>query len=244
MDPDLPVFTYVNIVLEILREFAFNKLPKQNEHRFQEALQQFSLQQRQALWLRTHKPQFAAIPSLPRTSPHKGSELTSGAATERTPVFCRNNSARAHGEGEAISHLQRTERTRHAALPRQVPAEPYRAAGEMLEAAVRPAAARSSAHPEARDALRPARHPSAARHNPAPAAHRGSWTASCCHCRSGWPASWATCWRRGWGRRSPWPCAATARAGRWGSACPASAARAGPPRTRSAPWRCGQPAGQ
>lgn len=76
------------------------------------------------------------------------------------------------------------------------------------------------------------------------AAHRVSWTASCWSCGSGLPASWATRRRRGWarGRHSPWPCAATARAARWGSACPASAAHAGPPRTRTAPWRCGRAA--
>lgn len=30
MDPDLPAFTYIKIVLEILSESAFNKLSKQN----------------------------------------------------------------------------------------------------------------------------------------------------------------------------------------------------------------------
>lgn len=59
-----------------------------------------------AAGLRAHKPlepHFAAIPSLPRTSSHKGTELRSGAATEITPRVCHNNSARAHGGGEAIS---------------------------------------------------------------------------------------------------------------------------------------------
>lgn len=73
-------------------------------------------------------------------------------------------------------------------------------------------------------------------------AHRVSWTASCWSCGSDWPASWATR-RRGWARgRSPWPCAAIAQAARSGSACPASAAHAGPPRTGTAPWSCGRAA--
>lgn len=73
-------------------------------------------------------------------------------------------------------------------------------------------------------------------------AHRVSWTASCWSCGSDWPASWATR-RRDWARgRSPWPCAAIAQAARSGSACPASAARAGPPRTGTAPWFCGRAA--
>lgn len=75
-------------------------------------------------------------------------------------------------------------------------------------------------------------------------AHRVSWMASCWSCGSDWPASWATRRRRGWarGRRFPWPCAATARVAHSGSACPTSAARAGPPQTRTAPWHCGRTA--
>lgn len=151
--------------------------------------------------------------------------------------------------------LQRTKLTRLAALPRR----PGRAASrgrprgwgrrfsQPQRGAPRTQKRGTPSVPPGQGGPAQPRSPS----HPAPplgaSAYRESWTASCCRCTSGWPASWATCWRRGWGRgpgrRSPWPCAATARAGRWGSACPASAARAGPPRTRSAPWRCGRPAG-